>query len=63
MAQRYAELLPELKRRGVHMAFAGIALPNPANRAAIINQKKLEAKPQKSNPIPVKNAPVIIRKA
>jgi len=29
----YAELLPELKRRGVHMAFAGIALPNPGSVA------------------------------
>jgi L-amino acid N-acyltransferase YncA len=27
----YSELLPELKRRGFHMAFAGIALPNPAS--------------------------------
>jgi L-amino acid N-acyltransferase YncA len=29
----YAELLPELKRRGLHMAFAGIALPNPGSVA------------------------------
>ncbi len=29
----YAELLRELKRRGVHMAFAGIALPNPGSIA------------------------------
>ena len=29
----YSELLPELKRRGFHAAFAGIALPNPASIA------------------------------
>jgi phosphinothricin acetyltransferase len=29
----YSELLPELQRRGLHMAFAGIALPNPASIA------------------------------
>jgi L-amino acid N-acyltransferase YncA len=29
----YAELLPELTRRGIHMAFAGIALPNPGSVA------------------------------
>lgn len=29
----YSELLPELQRRGYHMAFAGIALPNPASIA------------------------------
>ena len=29
----YAELLPDLKGRGVHMAFAGIALPNPGSVA------------------------------
>ncbi len=29
----YAELLPELKRRGFHMVFAGIALPNPPSVA------------------------------
>ena len=27
----YSELLPELKRRGFHMAFAGITLPNAAS--------------------------------
>jgi L-amino acid N-acyltransferase YncA len=29
----YAELLPQLKRRNIHMAFAGIALPNPGSVA------------------------------
>jgi L-amino acid N-acyltransferase YncA len=29
----YFELLPELKRRGFHAAFAGIALPNPGSVA------------------------------
>lgn len=29
----YSELLPELMRRGFHMAFAGIALPNPGSVA------------------------------
>jgi L-amino acid N-acyltransferase YncA len=29
----YAELLPQLKRRNIHMAFAGIALPNPGRVA------------------------------
>ena len=29
----YAELLPQLKQRNMHMAFAGIALPNPASVA------------------------------
>ncbi len=29
----YCELLPELKRRGFHAAFAGIALPNPGSIA------------------------------
>jgi phosphinothricin acetyltransferase len=29
----YCELLPELKRRGFHMAFAGITSPNPASVA------------------------------
>jgi L-amino acid N-acyltransferase YncA len=29
----YTALLPELKRRGFHAAFAGIALPNPASVA------------------------------
>jgi L-amino acid N-acyltransferase YncA len=32
-ARLYGELLPELKRRGFHAAFAGIALPNPASVA------------------------------
>ena len=29
----YRELLPELKRRGFHMTYAGIALPNPGSVA------------------------------
>ncbi len=29
----YRELLPELERRGFHMAFAGITLPNPGSVA------------------------------
>ncbi|MFZ8354246.1 GNAT family N-acetyltransferase, partial [Staphylococcus aureus] len=29
----YAELLPRLKQRNIHMAFAGIALPNPGSVA------------------------------
>ncbi len=29
----YSELLPELKRRGFHAAFAGITLPNPGSVA------------------------------
>lgn len=29
----YAELLPQLKQRNIHMAFAGIALPNPGSVA------------------------------
>ena len=29
----YRELLPELKRRSFHMAYAGIALPNPGSVA------------------------------
>ena len=29
----YSELLPELKRRGFHMAFAGITSPNPGSVA------------------------------